>query len=79
MVPPATATGMPTLMAAPLICVTLNASPSTSLSLPRTSNVMAASSDVVMLSSTATGGSLTGSTLTVAVAVAVPPLPSLTR
>ncbi|MBA7673101.1 hypothetical protein ES703_81289 [subsurface metagenome] len=50
---------------------------STSASLARTSTVTAVSSGVVAESSVATGGSFTGFTVIVTVAVAVPPLPSL--
>jgi len=55
---------------------TVKLSPSTSVSLPRTSIVTATSSSVVALSSFATGGSFSPPTVTVTVAVSVPPLPS---
>ena len=63
-------------------CVTAltdNVSPgrSTSVSLASTSMVTATSSLVVSASSPATGASFTALTVTVTVAVSVPPLPSL--
>ena len=56
---------------------TVNGSPSSSVSLVKTATVTGVSSLVVATSLVATGGSLTGSTVTVTVAVDVPPLPSL--
>ena len=51
-------------------------SPSMSSSLPRTSMRTELSSSTEALSSAASGSSLTGLTVTLTVAVAVPPLPS---
>src|SRR5438128_8129723 len=55
----------------------VSGSPSGSLSLASGAMVTGTSSGVLALSSTATGGSLTGVTVTVTVAVALPALPSL--
>ena len=72
--PPVTATpAPPTVIAVPLMRVTVMVSPSTSLSFARTLMVTAVSSAVVKLSSTATGASLTGVIVPVTVAVAVAP------
>ncbi|MBA7673103.1 hypothetical protein ES703_81291 [subsurface metagenome] len=60
-----------------LTAATARESSSMSLSLARTEIVTAVSSGVVAESSVATGGSFTGVTVIVTVAVAVPPLPSL--
>ena len=62
------------MMAGPSTCVIVSRSPSTSLSLPRTSTVIEPSSATVKLSFDATGASLTGVTvpLTVATAETVP-------
>ena len=57
--------------------VTVRVSPSGSVSLARTFVTPAVSSAVVRVSSTATGGPLSAVTVTVTVAVSVPPLPSL--
>src|SRR5438128_1926540 len=70
----------PTITAVPLVGLTLvivRLSPSTSLSLSNGLIVTGTSSAVLAASSTATGGSLTGLTVTVISAEAVPPLPSL--
>src|SRR5256886_1035740 len=70
----------PTITAVPLVGVTLvivRLSPSTSLSLSRALMVTGTSSAVLAASSSATGGSFTGLTVTVISADAVPPLPSL--
>ena len=56
-------------LAGSLKLVTVSGSLSTSLSLERTSTVTAVSSGVVTLSSTATGGSFTGVTVTFTSAV----------
>ena len=58
--------------------LTDSVSPSRSLSFDKTAIVAAVSSAVVAVSLTATGPSLTVVTVTFTVAVAVPPLPSLT-
>ena len=73
---PATVTGEPTLIAVPLIAVTVSASPSMSLSLVRTLKVTGVSSVAATTSAPATGASLTAAMFRVALAVAVPPLPS---
>ena len=57
--------------------VTVNGSLSTSLSLARTATVTGVSSGVVAVSFRATGGSLTGRTITSTIAVSKPPWPSL--
>ena len=70
----------PTITAVPLVALTLvivRLSPSTSLSLSNGLIVTGTSSAVLAASSTATGGSLAGLTVTVISAEAVPPLPSL--
>ena len=54
--------------------VTVNVSPSGSVSFPKTVVVTAVSTCVVTISSTASGGALI---VTVTVAVSVPPFPSL--
>ena len=64
-------------LAGAVVALTLKVSPSRSLSLPKTAMVTGVSSLVVTLSSTAVGSSLTGVTVTVTVAVALPPLPSM--
>ena len=56
--------------------VTESVSPSMSVSLARTLMSIETFSSVVALSSTATGSSLSGSTVRLTVAVSVPPLPS---
>ena len=61
-----------------LVPVTDNVLPSTSVSLLNTLIIVAVSSDVVFVSSLATGASLTAFTVTSIVAVVLPPLPSLT-
>ena len=77
--PPLTATpGPPAVIGMPSICVTVSASPSTSLSLPRTAIVMGVSSVAAKVSATATGASLTGVTLPPTVAVEVRPEGSVT-
>src|SRR6185503_16985019 len=66
----------PTMITVPLVVVAsmmISGSPSRSLSLASGTMVTGTSSGVVVLSSTATGGSLTGVTVTVTVADAVPP------
>ena len=75
-VPPVTASGTPTVIAVPLMAVTVSALPSRSRSLTRTSKVTDVSSAVVKLSSTATGASFSPVTVTVTVAVEKPPAPS---
>src|SRR5881394_1251188 len=70
----------PTMTTVPLVLVApsmTRVSPSRSLSLASGAIVMGTSSGVVAVSSTATGGSLIGVTITVTVAEALPPLPSL--
>src|SRR5438128_2102124 len=70
----------PTITAVPLVGLTLmivRTSPSTSLSFSSALMVTGTSSAVLAASSTATGGSLAGLTVTVISAEAVPPLPSL--
>src|SRR5439155_11334122 len=70
----------PTITAVPLVGLTLvivRLSPSTSLSLSNALIVTGTSSAVLAASSTATGGSLAGLTVTVISAEAVRPLPSL--
>ena len=57
---PAIVTGAVALIAVPLIAVTLNASPSASLSLLRTSKVTGVSSAAATLSARATGAWFTG-------------------
>ena len=57
--------------------VTVSVSPSTSVSLASTSTVDGVVLGCRAVSSTATGASLTGVTVMVTVAVAVPPLPSV--
>ena len=66
-VPPLAETGVPTID---------RVSPSGSVSLASGFSVIAVSSGVVAVSSTATGASLTPPTVTVTVAVSVPPFPS---
>ena len=56
--------------------LTVSVSPSRSVSFARTAMLTAVSSAVVAASSTATGPSFDGVTVTLTVAVAVPPLPS---
>src|SRR5881394_37443 len=70
----------PTMTTMPLVVVALvmvSESPSRSVSLSSGAMVIGTSSGVVAVSSSATGGSLTGVTITVTVAEPVPPLPSL--
>ena len=57
--------------------VTVNGSPSTSLSLVRTVRSVGVSSPTTCASFSATGASFTGDTVTVAVALSVPPSPSV--
>ena len=75
-VPFVSTAGVVVVMAVPLICVTVSALPSTSVSFVRTSKVVAVSSGVVKLSLTATGASLTAVTVRFTVPVLVPPWPS---
>ncbi|TYC51579.1 hypothetical protein ETQ85_24215 [Zoogloea oleivorans] len=65
------------LVGSTLAELTVRGSPSGSLSLPSTVKVTGVSSGVLLVSAMATGASLTAATLIVAVAVEVPPLPSL--
>ena len=76
-VPFVSTTGVVVVMAVPLICVTVSALPSTSVSFVRTSKVVAVSSAVVKLSLTATGASLTGSTTMVTLAAVASTRPRL--
>ena len=78
-VPPVTATGAPpAVMALPLICVTVRASPSASLSLARTSIATGVSSVPANVSFAATGASLTDATVPLTVAVEARPPGSAT-
>ena len=65
-------------LAGAVVALTLSVSPSRSLSLPKTSMVTGVSSLVVAVSSRAVGSSLAAETVTVTLAVALPPLPSMT-
>ena len=74
--PPAEVTAKLTPAACPPAEVTVSASPSGSLSFASRFRLTAVSSSVSPRSSTATGASFRPCTVTVAFAVAVPPLPS---
>ena len=66
-IPVAIVTGLPTEIAVPSICVTVNESPSTSVSPISTGMITEPPSATVNVSSSAIGGSFTGVTLTVIV------------
>ena len=77
-VPLVTGTVSPGSTAWPSICVTVNVSPSTSVSLSSTGIVTGVSSGVVRRSSTASGASFSPVTVIVSVVVSVRPPGSVT-